>query len=123
MTKEQETVITFLLSKNREMVKNLIQVDICRSDFNIPDMTEEKFISILSELEAHRFIDIKWHTGYCNDLKYYITVVLLSPILNYFENKKDAKIKERNQWIQFWIPVSLSVIAIIISIITLLISA
>lgn len=46
-------------------------------------------------------------------------VTLQGSILSYDKNKHDAAIESRNKWIQFWIPVILSIIAITISAISL----
>lgn len=46
-------------------------------------------------------------------------VTLQGSILSYGKNKHDAAIESRNKWIQFWIPVILSIIVITISAISL----
>lgn len=118
----KERVIQFLLSTEREYKENGLQVTISRNKYNsseINDIGEDDFINILSILETEKFIYVNFPTGHKN-LQYSITVKLYEPIINYFNNKRETRRIERNQWIQFWVPVSLSVIALIISIIGLI---
>lgn len=117
-TKEQ--VIKYLLSLDREY-NNKLSVDVSRTKFEsseISSIGEDEFINQLSILETEGYILVNFRTGY-RDLKYYITVILYDKIINYFEDKKQKKIERRNQWIQFWIPICFSVIAIILSICSL----
>ena len=55
------------------------------------------------------------------DLSYYIIIILYDVTLNYFDNKKQSKTIQRNQWIQFWIPVGISAAALVVSIVALII--
>lgn len=119
-TKEQ--IIKYILSLQGEYKKNQIQVTINRKDFNESDVSsigELELINQLAVLETEGFITVNF-LGPKRDLSCYITIVLHDTVLNYFDNKKQAKIVQRNQWIQFWIPVSISAVALVVSIIALL---
>lgn len=119
-TKEQ--IIKYLLSLQREYKKNQIQVTISKNAFNksnISHIGEQELIGQLAILETEGFIAVNFLSPK-RDLTYYITIVLYNRILNYFDNKIQAKIIQRNQWIQFWIPVSISAIALAVSIVALL---
>ncbi len=119
-TKEQ--IIKYLLSLEREYKKNQIQVTISRNGFNESDISnigEHELINKLAILETERFITVNF-LGPKRDLSCYITIVLHDTVLNYFDNKKQTIIIQRNYWIQFWIPVSISAVALVVSIIALL---
>lgn len=109
---KREAVISFLLNLEREYTKGNLHVSVSRISFNIPEMTEEEFIYEISLLESDSFISVNFPTGR-RDLSYYITVKLLPPILHYHENKKITKKQNRTKWIQFWIPVTISTLALL----------
>lgn len=58
----------------------------------------------------------------CKDLTYYIEIKLLEKGTNYFVNKKNKSIGSKREWIRTYIPITLSVVSIIISIIALLVA-
>lgn len=118
---KNELVINYLLSIEREYKGGKLTVDISREGFDLPNITEEELIYELSLLESDHLISVNFPTGH-RDLSHYITVTLLSSILHYFDYKKESKMIKRNQWIQFWIPVSLYAIAIIVSIVALVLA-
>lgn len=118
----KEQVIKYILSIDREYKNNRLSVDISRKNFNESELSfisEEEFINQLSLLETEGYITVNFRTGDRN-LQYYITVILHDLIINYFENKKLKNIEIRNQWIQFWIPISISIAALIVSILALI---
>ncbi|WP_024347372.1 hypothetical protein [Lacrimispora indolis] len=118
----REQIIKYLLSLQREYKKNQIQVTISRNSFNGSDISnigEQELINQLAILETEGLITVNF-LGPKRDLSCYITIILHDTVLNYFDNKKQIKITQRNQWIQFWIPVSISVVALVVSIIALL---
>ena len=120
--KTKERVIKYLLEQERKYANNQLLVDVGRelfSNSDIADIGEEDFIKQISILETDGLIEVKFHAGHRN-LKYGITVVLRPYIINYFNNKRKWEINYRNEWIKFWIPVSISIIAIVISAIALL---
>ncbi len=47
-------------------------------------------------------------------------ITLLRPTLTFLQDKHDSAVKSRIEWIKFWIPVTISVVALIISAIALL---
>lgn len=118
----KEQVIKYILSIDREYKNNRLSVDISRKNFiesELSFISEEEFINQLSLLETEGYITVNFRTGDRN-LQYYITVILHDLIINYFENKKLKNIEIRNQWIQFWIPISISIAALIVSILALI---
>lgn len=120
--KTKERIIRYLLGIDRKYANNQLSVDVGRKSFSnskIADIGEEEFIKQISLLETDGLIEVKFRTGY-RDLTYSITIVLLSGILNYFDDKRRIKTSKRNEWIKFCIPVSISIIALVISGIALL---
>ena len=118
----KERVIQYLLSKERTYNDNKLYVSVSRKSFSeseISDIGESVFIHHLSLLETDGLITVTFRTGH-RDLSYRVVIVLHSSIINYFEDKKMASINRRNNWIQFWIPVCLSAVALAVSIIALL---
>mgnify|MGYP003540130153 FL=1 len=47
------------------------------------------------------------------NLKYFITIDLLEPILNYFENKKSKSKSNRREWVRTYLPITISGIALL----------
>lgn len=115
-------VIKYLLSKERKYNNGKLSVEIGRKTFQqseLSDMGENEFINQLSILETEGFITVHFRATH-RDLTYFITVDLHEPIINYFKNKKAKKINNRREIIRTYIPITLSLIAIIISIISLI---
>ena len=121
-TKIKEKVIQYLLNMKREYTNNQLSIDISREIFFnscIASIGEEEFIKQLSILETDGLINVKFHSGR-RDLSYGISIALYSDIINYFDNKRKQAKNTRDEWIKFWIPVSISIVAIVISAIALL---
>ena len=111
----KEKVIRYLLSEKREYNNNKLSVDIGRDSFansKIFNIGEDEFIKQISELETDGLIEVKFNAGH-RDLKYGVSVVLHSGIINYFDDKKERNKNKRDEWIKFWIPVSISIIALL----------
>lgn len=109
---KRETVIDFLLNLDREYTKGKLYVNVSRKSFNIPNMAEDEFINEISLLESDYFISVNFPTGH-RDLSHFITITLNPPILHYYENKKSIKKQNHTKWIQFWIPVTISALALL----------
>ena len=113
--KNKEKVIRYLLRIERKYANNQLSVDVGRGSYSnsdIADLCEEEFIKQLSILEADGLITVKFNAGH-RDLRYGISVVLHSGIINYFDDKKERRKNKRDEWIKFWIPVSISIITLL----------
>lgn len=120
--KTKERVIGYLLGIERKYANNQLSVDVGRKSFSnsdIADIGEEEFIKQISILETDGLIEVKFHAGH-RDLKYGIAVVLHSSVINYFNDKERQKKHKRSERIRFWIPVSISILALAVSILALL---
>lgn len=116
MTKD-EKMISFLLNKYSNSKTNIVSISF--NDLSSLNLTEQEVIQTIYLLQEDGFINIKDKSIH-DDLSRYWNIALKSTCIHYFENKKVAKINKRNNWIQFWIPVALSAIAIIVSIVALI---
>ena len=47
-----------------------------------------------------------------NEFNRFYEFELTSTGFHYFENKKEKQIEKRNEWIKFWIPVTISILAL-----------
>jgi len=113
--KTKERVIKYLLSKEREYRNNKLSVNVGRNSFidsNIADIGEKEFVNQLSILETEGLIKVNFHSAY-RDLRYYITIDLLEPILNYFESQKSKSKLSRREWVRTYLPISISVLALL----------
>lgn len=116
MTNE-EKVLQFLLNKNKD--KNTNSVAISKTDLQSLDMTEQAVTHAICTLEADEMLIITAKSIH-DDLSRFWEMSLKSAGIHYFENQQEQEKEKRNNWIQFWIPVALSAIAIIISIVALI---
>lgn len=111
----KERVIKFLLSKEREYNNNKLSVDIGRNSFSeseISDIGEDEFINQISILETEGLIKVNFRTAH-RSLKYFITIDLLEPILNYFDNKKSKSKSNRREWVRTYLPITISILALL----------
>lgn len=111
----KERVIKFLLTKEREYNNNKLSVDVGRNSFansEISDIGENEFINQISILETEGLIKVNFRTAH-RDLKYFITIDLLEPILNYFESKKSKSKLSRREWIRTYLPITISALALL----------
>lgn len=113
----EEKLITFLLEKYKCSNTNIISVS--RQDVQAINLTEQEIIQTIYLLQEDGYINIKEKAVH-DDLSRYWNIALKSTCLHYFENKKTEKISKHNNWVQFWIPVALSAVAIIVSIVALI---
>ena len=113
MTNEEQLIV-FLLDKYSNSKTN--RVSISKNDLDTINLTERETIQTIYLLQEDGLIDIKEKSVH-DDLSRYWSIALKSPCVHYFEIKKSAQKENRNNWIQFWIPVVLSIVAIIVAIV------
>lgn len=112
MTKEEQ-LINFFLDKYQE--SNTNEITISKKDCVTLNMSDEETSRIIHTLQEDGLLIIKRKSIH-NNFSMYWTIGLKSPCIHYFDNKKISKTNKRNKWIQFLIPVSISIIALIVSI-------
>ncbi len=111
-----EKIIKILNKKYSTSKTNKISIN--KEDFSDINVPQSEITRTLCLMDSGNFIKITRKSKQDTlDISWDIDV--LPPCVDYFNNKKQEKKNNRNYWIQFWIPVSLSVAAIVISIIAL----
>ena len=118
LTKEQEKILTFLLSLPRD-TNNRITVS--RKNYNL-DYSESDFITKLRDIETLGYFEIKYLTGHHNTLKTYIEVIPNGNTLSYFMDKKNKKSQKRRDLIKWLIPVIISSLSLLWNILNTLYS-
>lgn len=118
LTKEQEKILTFLLSLPRD-TNNRITVS--RKNYNL-DYSESDFINKLRDIETLGYFEIKYLTGHHNTLKTYIEVIPNGNTLSYFMDKKNKKSQKRRDLIKWLIPVIISSLSLLWNILNTLYS-
>lgn len=114
----EELLIQFLNSEFKKQRTN--EVSVSRKDVEELKLSEKEAARLFYVLQTDGYIYIKTKSVH-DDFSRFWVITLTSKCLHYFENKEGARIEKRNIWIQFWIPVGISIVAIVISIITLII--
>lgn len=108
LTKEEQLIKYFITqfenSKTNEVT--LSKADL--PELNLSEQEASRYIHLLQG----EYLDIKQKSVH-NDFSMSWTITLKPPCINYFINKESVKREKRNNWIQFWIPVSISIIALI----------
>lgn len=118
--KLREQVIAYLVGKDRLAHEAVLSVNSKQySESPIADVDGEQLICQLYDLKSIGYIEIKKQYYDEDSGAFNYRVTLLEPILNYAINKHDESVANRRKWIQFWIPVILSVVAIMVSVASL----
>lgn len=120
LTKEQENFLKWLLSQKAN-VNNVIYIG--NSVTTYPTGYNDKdVIQRLNELENLSLIKIKWCGPHHDNLNLAIDVTILQDGVNYFTKKKKDKITNKRDWIKTYIPITISLISLIVSIAALIIA-
>lgn len=105
----EEQLIQFFISEFNNSATN--EVSISKSDLPSLNLSEQEASRYIHLLQGE-FLDIKQKSVH-NDFSMFWKIALKPTCINYFINKESARKDKRNNWIQFWIPVSISIIAFI----------
>lgn len=112
----EDTIMMFILNEFHRSPTN--EISIYKSDIKSLKISEQEIVRSLFVLSEDGIVTIKLKSQH-NDFSIPWKLRLTSAGVHYFENKHEKKIEKRNKWIQFWIPVSISIAALIIAIIAL----
>lgn len=115
---KREQVIRFLNKKVINSTSNIVSIS--QNDLKNINLSEREIIQViylLAEDKLIRIIDKSVH----DDFSRYWNIALTSDCVDYFENKKIISIANRREWIKTYIPITLSISAIIISILSLVV--
>ncbi len=115
----KEKIIKFLIDKYNTEDSNNIRI--YKNDIEKLGIDEKEASKILSILNDNKMITIKTRPTH-NDFSIFWYVTILPACLEYFDTQKYHRIANRREWVRTYIPVTFSLIAIVISIISLLIT-
>ena len=120
LTKEQERILKHIISLPKNG-RNTVSIGNQMTTYpeNIDD---KKLIQVLTYLEQINFIKIKWISVHHDNLNYAVDITLLPDGSNYFDNKKEQSKSNRRKWIKTYIPIIISLIALVKSFETEIIS-
>lgn len=116
----KEKVIQLLINEFNSSNSNPIKID--RNDIGVLQIPEKEIIKILNTLHEDGLIIAKPKSPH-KDFSLYWEITIRTECLEYFNNKKRAKTTNRRDWIRTYVPITLSIASIIISIIALIIVA
>jgi len=113
----KEILIKFLLEKFEKSTSNKVSIN----KVDLPDipLSEKDVIKTIYVLKEDGLLTITQQSP-DDDFSIYWTVALKSGCIDYFKIKEESKIEKRNNWIQFWIPVSVSIAALVVSIVAII---
>lgn len=115
---DKEKVITFLINEFESSKNN--EVSISKNDLEKINLPEQQIVKIFYLLQSDNLINIKTKSVH-DDFSRFWVVELNSSCVFYFESKKISKTINRREWVRTYIPITLSIIAIIISIVSLVV--
>lgn len=115
----KEQIIHFLTTEYENQKSNPIIID--RSSIHGLQLAEDEIVKILITLDTEGLIIAKPRSPH-KDFSLYWEITLNKECLKYFEYKKKDIIVNRRDWVKTYIPITISFFALIISIISLLIS-
>lgn len=111
LTKEQEHILKHIISLPKNG-RNTVSIG--NQMITYPEnIDDKKLIQVLTSLEQINFIKIKWISIHHDNLNYAIDVTLLPDGSNYFDNKKEQSKSNRREWIKTYIPIIISLIALL----------
>lgn len=110
MTKQQEKVLKHLLKK--ESFTNEVKVN--AKEYDILGITEKEFVKALYYLEEGQYVRIIKISPHKN-LSAGSVIAICERGADYFEKKKDNQRRHIFEQVQFWLPLIISIIALIIA--------
>lgn len=106
----EEIVLQFLIDKNKSCKTNTVSMSI--TDVKSLEIPEDKIVKSLYSLSNDGCIAIKSKSVH-NDFSRFWDLELTSKGIHYFENKSVIRKEKINKQFQFWLPVIISIIALL----------
>ena len=111
LSRKQEKLLKYIL---KQECNSQNQISLGNQMPNYPKEADDKeIIQALNIFEKYNLIKIKWYGTERDNLDMAIAIDILSDGENYFKNKKSNKVNLRREWIRTYIPVTLSLIALL----------
>lgn len=117
MMTTEEKLIMFLNNKFKASKNDKISIN--RNDLTEIELSEQEIIQSVYLLEADGLLEIIRKSVH-DDLSMPCVLALKPSCIRYFENMKRSKIISKREWVRTYIPIALSAMAIILSIISLI---
>ena len=115
----KEKIIQLLINKYYDSNSNPIKID--RNDICVLQIPEQEICKTLLTLSEDGVLIAKPRSPH-KDFSLYWEITIKSECLEYFTNKKQAKIANKRDWIKTYIPIIISSLSLVISIAALVIS-
>ena len=109
----EEHLIQFFITEFNNSKTN--EISISKADLSNINLSEQEITRYIHLMQQEGLIEIKRKSTH-NDFSISWQIALDSKCVHYFENKQTMQKQNRNNWIQFWIPVTISIAAIITAI-------
>ena len=111
LSRKQEKLLRYVLQQPRNSQN---QISLGNQMPNYPkEAYDKEIIRALNMFEKYNLIKIKWYGTERDNLDMAVTIDILPDGESYFKNKKNNKVNLRREWIRTYIPVTLSLIALL----------
>ena len=110
MLTNEEILIRFFQKELEASQTNEIKIG--TNNISSIGLTEKEIIQTIFLLQEDDFLSIKGKSIH-NDFSMYWTIALKSKCVHYFDDKKDRKIANKREWIRTYIPISVSILALL----------
>ena len=111
LSRKQEKLLKYILKQERNSQN---QISLGNQMPNYPKEADDKeIIQALDMFEKYNLMKVKWYGTNRDNLDMTVTIDIFSDGENYFKNKKSNKVNLRREWIRIYIPVTLSLIALL----------
>lgn len=115
----KEKIIQLLINEYNNSHSNPIRIS--RNDIDLIQIDEHEAAQILCTLDADGLITAK-HLSSRNDFSVFWEITVKTECLEYFKNKNHAKVLNRREWVRTYMPITISSLSLIISLLALIIS-
>lgn len=113
----EEKVLKYLIENNKNQRDNTSTINV--DEASKIELSEKQIVKSLYKLESDGCLKFLQKSPN-NEFDMFWKMELTAKGLHYFEVQKANRKEKRNKWIQFWIPVGLSILALVISTLSLL---
>ena len=109
MTNE-EKLIKFLNNKFQKSETN--KVFVCKHELGEIGLSEKEVVQTAMLLQDGDFIHIENRSVH-NDLSISMSITLKSSCVHYFDNKKSKSKSSRREWVRTYLPITISILALL----------
>ena len=110
LNKQQEQTLKYLLSMKKDLEN---KISVSKNNYSLENISENDFISYINYLEQCGLISIHWISPHHDNIIHTVNIKLLPDGINYFHNKKIKSKQNRRELIKTYIPIIISLIALL----------